>query len=78
VKVEEKFNKRAAALIEVQAPLVDDGPGFTLGVRVRLHPGNESGGCLDGRMLSMYLTPLEALEFAESLIGAARNRIRKG
>jgi len=78
MKVEEKFNRRAAPLIDCQPAVVDAGAGLALGVRVRIYPGNESGGVMDGRTLSMHLTPDEALEFAQNLVAAARERIRKG
>jgi hypothetical protein len=78
MKVEEKFNKRAATLIKVQSPIVDAGAGLAEGVRIRLYPSNEHGGVNDGRTLSMHLTPTEALEFAQNLIAAARDRLSKG
>lgn len=78
MKVEEKFNKRVAPLITVQPPLVDASAGLAEGIRVRLFPSNEHGGGLDGRTLSMHLTPIEALEFAQNLIAAARDRLIKG
>lgn len=71
MRVEERFNRRSAELIEAQQPLVDS--GFALGVRARFFtmPGSD-----DGRTLSVHMTPDEALAFARDLIEAARRRIK--
>lgn len=76
MRVEEKFNKRMAPLIEVQTPQVDSGFGLELGVRVCLYPVVDSATVFDGsRTLSMHLTLLEALEFAQRLIAAAHSHL---
>lgn len=72
MKIEEKFNKRSAELIEVQQPLVDEGPHFALGIRVR----NVQPSGADGRILCMHLTPDEAMGFARDLIEAVRRRTK--
>lgn len=74
MRVDEKFNKRTAALIEVQQPVVDSKLDTFLGVRVRLFTCNEKHSG-DGRELRMHMTPEEALRFAESLLAAARERL---
>lgn len=75
MRVEEKFNKRMAPLIEVQTPQVDSGIGLELGVRVRLYPLVDGSSVNDCRTLTMHLTPLEALEFAQRLIAASHNHL---
>lgn len=75
MKIEEKFNKRTADLIEVQPPAINAGPGYSLGIKLEFFtmPGND-----DRRTLSMHMTPAEALEMAEGLISAARRRMQQG
>ena len=70
MKIEEKFNKRDAKLIEVQPPSVKTGMGLALGIRLEFFtlPGDA-----DMRTLKMHLTPDEALLMAELLISGARN-----
>lgn len=69
MKIEEKFNKRTAELIEVQPASIHAGPTHALGIKLEFFtlPGNA-----DMRTISMYLTPDEALEMAGGLIAAAR------
>lgn len=71
MKVEEKFNKKSAALLECQPPEVQGGPGTLLGVQVRLYtlPGPES------RSLTLNLNPVESLKLAEDLIREARRAL---
>ncbi|WP_274644033.1 hypothetical protein [Pseudomonas serbica] len=74
MKAEEKFNRKTAALLECQQPVVDSGGGLALGVRVRVFelPGREA------KTLSLHLTPDEALRLAEDLVREARNHIASG
>jgi hypothetical protein len=74
VKVEEKFNRRDAKLIEVQMPSINTGPQCALGIRAEFFTMPEDE---DRRTLSVHLSPDEALELAEGLISAAR-RVRRG
>jgi len=69
MKIEEKFNKRDAKLIEVQSPSVTTGRHLALGISLAFHtlPGSD-----DPRALRMHLTPDEALHLAELLISAVR------
>lgn len=71
MKIEEKFNKRSADLVTVQTPTVQSSSGFALGIRLQFFPEARD----DQRMLSMHLTPAEALDLADYLIGAARERL---
>lgn len=72
MKIEEKFNKRHADLIEVQSPSFQYGRHLSHGIKVQFSvaPWGE-----DFRTISMHLTPDEALRMAEGLIAAARNYI---
>ncbi|WP_313453438.1 hypothetical protein [Stutzerimonas nitrititolerans] len=70
-KVEEKFNKRGANLVEVLPPEVN-AIAYSLGVRVQFLAGGD-----DHRTLIMHLDPDEALRLAEQLIASARRRIAK-
>ena len=72
MKIEEKFNKRDAKLIEVQQPCVNSGARYALGIKVEFFTLQGSD---DPRTLSMHLTPAEALQLAEELISAARCRL---
>lgn len=71
MRVEEKFNKRAADLVECQQPHVTSGACFTLGIKLECVPVDYT----DGRTLSIHLTPDEALSLARELIAAAQRRI---
>lgn len=73
MKIEEKFNKRSANLIEVQPPTVHTGAAYALGIRLTFYPVVSDP---DRRTLAMHLTPDEALEMAEGLIAAARRAQR--
>lgn len=73
MKIEEKFNKRTAGLVEVQPPSVFTGSvNSALGIRLMFFrvPGSD-----DQSTLSMHMTPAEALQFAETLVSAARRMI---
>lgn len=72
MQVEEKFNIKTAALITTQSPVVDHSFINPDGVRVRLYPAHVADQEFDKRTLTMHLSPLEALEFAENLVHAAR------
>jgi hypothetical protein len=74
MRIEEKFNKRTAELIEVQPPSFHAGPNFSaLGIKATFFqlPGSD-----DTRTLSVHMTPDEALLLAENLIAAARRARR--
>lgn len=77
MKIEEKFNKQSATLIDVQQPIVDSSAGNALGIKVKFFQVNKELETFDSRALAMHLTPLEALEFAQNLISAARENIAK-
>lgn len=68
MRMDQKFNKRTAQLIEIQNPHVKSDGIFALGMAVSFYslPGEETG------TLNLHLTPLEALAFAENLISCAR------
>lgn len=69
MKIEEKFNKRGAELLEVQTPTIHVGRYCSdLGMKVTFYrmPGE------DGRMIAMHMTPDEALRLAGELIEAVR------
>jgi len=69
MRVEEKFNLKSAQLVEVQQPYVKHGPRFALGMSVEFYTAQGSD---DRRTLRLHLKPLEALQFAQDLIDAAR------
>ena len=73
MRVEEKFNKRAADLVECQSMHVSSGAFLALGVKIACFPVDHT----DGRTLSIHLTPDEALTLARELIGAAQHRIAR-
>lgn len=75
MQVEEKFNIKSAALITTQSPLVDHSFNNPQGVRVRLYLEHVADQEFDKRTLTMHLSPLEALEFAENLVHAARKHL---
>lgn len=72
MKIEEKFNKRSAELIDVQSPSIQYGNHFDLGIRLQFFtlPGVD-----DFRTLSMHMTPSEALILAKELIEAAHKML---
>lgn len=72
MRIEEKFNKRDAKLIECQPPFVHSGSQYALGIVVKFFTNPDDA---DDRNLSMHLTPHEALKFAEDLLSAARCRL---
>lgn len=69
MKIEKQFNKRAAALVDVQPPSVSTRPGLALGIRLTFNRGPND---LDNSTIAMHLTPDEALALALQLIAAAR------
>ena len=71
MRVDEKFNKKSATLLECQQPQVNSGGGLALGMQIQLfmQPGS------DNRTLSIHLTPDEALKLAEDLVREARSYI---
>jgi hypothetical protein len=73
MKIDEKFNKRGANLIEVQTPSVRGGPQYALGLVAEFFrlPGDA-----DHSTIKLHMTPGEALHFAEELIKAARFELR--
>jgi hypothetical protein len=73
VKIDEKFNKRTANLIEVQPPSVRVGPQYALGIVAEFYtlPGDP-----DQRTLKIHLTPAEALHLSEQLLAAARRALQ--
>lgn len=73
MRVDEKFNRRTANLVDAQSPVVDAQYGNALGVRVRIFEAH--GG--EARHLNMHLTPDEALTFARHLIEAAQRRLEE-
>lgn len=72
MKIEEKFNKRAANLIEVQPPSIKANPHLALGIKATFYrlPGEEAS------TIAMHLTPDEALAMAVALTEAARKLLR--
>lgn len=78
MKIEEKFNKRSAKLIDVQTPLVvHAGGGMALGIKLTATPERDAGSIGSGEQLCIHMTPAEALELAQQLINAARLQICK-
>lgn len=73
MKIEEKFNKRDAKLIEVQPPTHHVGPHYALGIRLTFYT---LAGSDDMRTIAMHLTPDEALQMAEGLIASVRQAQR--
>jgi hypothetical protein len=74
MRIDEKFNLKAAPLVET-FPVVQQGRmDFALGMCVEFRPMPGE----DRRALRLHLTPLEALEFAQDLIEAARKQLQQG
>ena len=74
MRIEEKFNRRSAELIEVQQPTAHVGPNYSeLGIKLTFFtvPGND-----DHRTIAMHLTVDDALQLAQELIASAR-RVRR-
>ena len=65
MRVEEKFNRKSAKLLEV-LPVVRTGGGLALGLKVTFY-GQET----QGRTLSAHMTRDEALGLARDLVAAA-------
>lgn len=72
MRIDEKFNKREAAQVEVVPPIIHHGPPYELGVRVTLHATHDTG---KGK-LAMNMTAFEALEFAAELVTAATRQLK--
>lgn len=68
MKIEEKFNKRGAALVEVATPIMHSGPQYAEGVCVTFGEAYEAGD----RDLHLHMTPAEAMDFAIELLRVAR------
>jgi len=70
MKIDEKFNKRSANLVETQPPSVRSGPHYSLGIVAEFFrlPGDD-----DRSTLKLHMTKDEALFFAEMLVKHARN-----
>lgn len=66
MKIEEKFNKRSAEFIEVQPAHISI-VAHSIKLQFFTVPNTN-----DQRTISMYMTPDEALHFAEKLINSAR------
>lgn len=74
MKIEEKFNRRSAELIEVQLPLVRLSPHEAqLGIKLEFLT---TPGADDLRTLAMHLTPDEALQMVALLVDAVRRQKR--
>lgn len=67
MKVQEKFNKRVASLVKTGDPTVKSGHGCAGGVQVKFFETDGS------RELSVFMTPDEALLFAELLLRGVRH-----
>ncbi|OHV78270.1 hypothetical protein [Rhizobium sp. LCM 4573] len=72
MRVEERFNKKSAPLLECVQPHVVHRRGFALGIKVEFY---QAGDNCDGRTLSVHLTPQEALKMAEDLIAQSRRAL---
>lgn len=67
MKIDEKFNKREAKLITLQATTVHGGPQYAEGICVTF--AEKIGpGCRD---LRLHMTPAEAMKFAQDLMATA-------
>ena len=74
MKIEEKFNKRSADLIDVQLPSVRLRPDEAeLGIKLEFFTAQGSN---DQRTISMHMTPDEALEMMGLLVDAIRRAKR--
>jgi hypothetical protein len=70
MKIEEKFNKRSADLVEVQLPSVHLSPfEAELGIKLKFFTLRGSD---DLRTLAMHMTPDEGLEMVALLVDALR------
>jgi hypothetical protein len=69
MKIEKQFNKRAAELVEVQSPLIHQGPQYALGVKVTFVRVTND---IDRSTIAMHMTPDEALGFAVQLLQAVQ------
>lgn len=72
MRLDEKFNKRAAGQVEVAGPVVHHGPQYDLGVRVTYYSDHAS----DKGQLAMHMTAFEALALAAQLIDAASRDLK--
>lgn len=75
MRIEERFNKRAAELVEVQPPTIQTGVELALGIKLTFYqlPGDDN----DGRTLAMHMTPREALTMAQRLIETVNDLMLK-
>lgn len=72
MKTQQKFNRRTAEWIDTQKPLVRWERG---GVDIEILPLPDSPH--NGTTLNIQMSALEAIEFAESLLTAARKRLAR-
>jgi len=70
MKVDEKFNKRAAKLVDVNAVMVRASPSSPEGVEMEFF---EKHG--DQRDLRVHLTPKEAIDLAMELLSKAHQKL---
>lgn len=74
MKIEEKFNKRSADLIDVQLPSVNLKPHEAdLGIKLEFFTAQGSD---DMRTLAMHMTPDEALSMVALLVDAIQRQKR--
>lgn len=72
MKIEEKFNKRTAALVPVTSPQVKASPALAKGIKVTFWASDTN----DTRAIAMHMTPAEAHAFAIELLKAAATAYR--
>lgn len=72
MKIEEKFNRKHAKLVEVQFPSILTGGGLAEGIKLTF---DRTVNDPDPSRISMHMTPDEALLLAQLLISAARSRL---
>ena len=75
MKVEQKFNKRSAPLVDC-GPSTIQGRGDALGVCVTLIPSAEQFDRDDVGALRLHMTPAEAIDFGLDLIAAGKARLK--
>lgn len=75
MQIEEKFNKRSAPLVEVQAPIVRNRVDLApQGLKLEFYTLPEAD---DARTIAMHMDPIEALQLAEQLTASAREVLAK-
>ena len=72
MKVDEKFNKRAANQDDISAYTVHHGPQTDLGIRVTFYAAHDSGK----GQIAHNMTAYEALELAQELTSAAIRQLK--